>query len=174
MKAKNKITDFPFNRENPFKNQKQEDCLQIVKIIQSYQANKKDNEENYIHDAIDSDGKPIKIFHRTKYLSTTEYYNIYKQKVREQHKLSKSEVELLFYIASIIKSDTNHFFLIIEDAKEAMNYSGTAIYMALKGLLQKGIMVRGITNKDYYINPKYIFNKTEFSTNEIYEREQHT
>lgn len=96
---------------------------------------------------------------RTKRVDKDKFVKLYTDKLAYWLKLTKTGQRVLMYFITILRPNTDHVNVILDEAQEITGYTSIApIYRGINELIELNIIARGRATSLYFINPSFIFN----------------
>lgn len=157
-KSKVKLSDFDFNRENPFISQA---ISQVEKnMVKKYKTASRTGEKAILK-AIDDNGE---ILGHTQFIRQIEvdeqqFAKLYLSNFNAFFDLKPCSIKVFGYILNQLTPNKDEFMFILDDCIKYAGYkTKSSVFQGLAELVQNEIIARGKTDFLYYINPMVAFN----------------
>ncbi len=164
-----KLTDFEFNKENPFLKQ----SLEVVNqnIAKKYRAATKTGEKAILQAFDPNTGDMLghTQFIRQIEVDEDKFAKLYLTRFPQFFDLKPQAIRVFGYILNQLVPNKDEF---IFDREECMEYTGyksdKSVFIGLAELLNAEIIARGNRDYKYFINPMVVFNGNRISFVDTY------
>lgn len=163
------LTNFDFNKENPFLKQ----SLEIINqnVAKKYKTATKTSEKAILQAFDPNTGDMLghTQFIRQIEVDEEQFAKLYLSRFSVFFDLKPQAMKVFGYILNQLVPNKDEFVFILEDCLEYTEYrSENSVRIGLTNLLEKEIIARGKTEFLYYINPMVAFNGNRITFAESY------
>ena len=170
-----KLSLYPKNKENPFLKQAVEEINQ--NIVKRYRTATKTGEKAILQ-AIDTNTGEIlghTQFIRQIEVDEDKFAKFYLSNFSSFFDLKPSAIKVFGYILEQLTPNRDSFNFYMEDCLEFTGYkSKVSVFKGLTQLIKSGIIARGRTEYEYYINPMVVFNGNRITFAKTYVKRKKT
>lgn len=163
-----KLSDFELNKENPFAKQA---LVNIGNAIVSKSVKTANKDEAAVLKAVDNNGEILgnSVFIRSKSVDSETFAKFFIDGFKAFFDLKPTSIKVFKFILSRLQPNRDDFMFFLEDCIRETGCGRTSVFRALGDLCRAGIIARGRTEEQYYINPMCVFNgdRVTFATTYI-------
>lgn len=167
------ITDFEYNKDNPFLKEAVEQVNNSV--VKKYKTASKTGEKAILQ-AFDSNTGEIlghTQFIRQIEVDEEQFAKVYLSNFTSFFDLKLQAIKVFGYILKQLIPNKDNFNFYMEDCQDYTAYkSETSVRIGLTSLLENKIIARGRTDYEYFINPMVAFNGNRITFAKSYVKKQ--
>lgn len=154
-----KLSDFEFNKENPFLKQ----SLEVIQenAVKRYKTASKTSQKAILQAIDPNTGELLghTQFIRQIEVDEQQFAKLYLSGFPQFFELKPQAIRVFGYILNQLTPNKDEFVFVLEDCVEYTGYKArSSVFIGLGDLVEKQIIARGKTEFLYYINPMVVFN----------------